>query len=70
MGGKHHATWDQGRPKHKPSMLRHCVSCAELVVEALSKAGGGALHLPWCMKPLLHRPTPSATASSRVWQSP
>lgn len=31
------------------------------------KGRGG---LPWCMKPLLHRPTPSATASSRVWQSP
>lgn len=26
--------------------------------------------LPWCMKLLLHKPTPSATASSRVWQSP
>ncbi len=25
---------------------------------------------PWCMKPLLQRPTPSVTASSRVEQSP
>lgn len=41
VGGKHHATWEQGRPKHKPSMLRHCVACAELAVEALSKGGGG-----------------------------